>query len=166
VATLWLVGMMGSGKTTVAPLAAAALGVRWFDTDDEVAARTGRPAAEIVAEDETRFRAVERDVVATLAGEEAVVACGGGVVLDPTSVAVMKDTGVVMLLDVPIASLTVRVGEGAGRPLLADGPAEALARIAAARRSAYRAAADVVVDGTGAPEEVAARVVGAWASSS
>jgi len=165
VATLWLVGMMGSGKTTVARIVADTLGSRWFDTDDEVAARTGRPAGDVLAEDESRFRAIEREVVVALAGTDAVVACGGGVILDQDSVASMRAGGLVVWLDVPVATLASRVGDGSGRPLLADGPAEALERIAAARGALYREAADVVIEGTGAPEEVAGRVVEAWTSS-
>jgi len=165
VATLWLIGMMGSGKTTVAPLVADAIGMPWRDTDDEVAARAERPVAAMVADDEPGFRAIEREVVNDLAGEDMVVACGGGVVLDGSSVAAMREAGLVVLLDVPVDALAVRVGAGVRRPLLAEGTVVALERIAAARESLYRAAADVVVDGTGAPEAVARRVVEAWTSS-
>lgn len=157
---------MGSGKTTIAPLVAARLGVDWHDTDDEVAAMAGRPVADLVAADEVGFRRLERARVAALAEADAVVACGGGVVLDPTTVALMRSTGVVVLLTASPATLVERVGGGQGRPLLAGEPAGSLAGIAAARRGLYEAAADVVVDGAGSPDEVAARVVEAWTSSS
>ncbi len=165
VATLWLVGMMGSGKTTVAPVVASLLDLPCHDTDDLVAIRAGRPAADLVAADEPRFRAMEAAVVASLAGADAVVACGGGVVLDGGTVALMRESGVVVLLDAPREVLATRVAGGSGRPLLGDDPEEALARIARERDGRYRAAADAVVDGTGSPDEVARRVVEAWTSS-
>ncbi|HSM02667.1 MAG TPA: bifunctional shikimate kinase/3-dehydroquinate synthase [Acidimicrobiia bacterium] len=156
--TIWLTGMMGAGKSTVAPLVAARLNRESHDTDALVELRTGSTVEDLFAAGEARFRVEEAAAVQAVAGSWAVVACGGGVVLDADLVADMRRTGVVVWLRAPVEVLEARTF--ADRPLLA-GDSGALRRIAAEREGRYRAAADLVVDAVGAPEEVAARVVAA-----
>lgn len=163
--TLWLIGMMGVGKTAVAPLVAGRLGRAWTDTDAEVARAVGMPAADVLSESEERFRRAERRAVADLAGRPLVVACGGGVVLSEDSVASMRGAGTVVWLRAEPATLARRVGDGSGRPLLAAGVAPALARLDAVRRVRYAEAAHVVVDtDTRTLDEVAEEVERAWLS--
>lgn len=164
--TLWLIGMMGSGKTTVAALVGERLRRPVVDTDAVVAEQSGRSAGEWLVEDAAGFRAAEHHAVAAVAGAEVVVACGGGVVLDDASVATMRATGLVVWLEAPVEVLANRVGSGSGRPLLGADPAADLATIAAARRDRYRDAAHVAVAASGSPEDVAEEVMAAWASSS
>ncbi|HLE39742.1 MAG TPA: shikimate kinase [Acidimicrobiia bacterium] len=164
--TLWIVGMMGSGKTTVAGLVAAALGRPLVDTDETVVAATGRSIPDWFSADLDGFREAERAAVMAAAGRAVVVACGGGAVLDEGSVAAMRRSGLVVWLDVPVAALTERVGSGSGRPLLGEDPAHDLERIRTARLAAYRAAAHVTVPGTGGPGEMAEAVIAAWKISS
>jgi len=77
--TLWLVGMMGAGKSAVGRELARRLGRPFLDTDREIEAERGIAIAEIFArEGEAAFRAVEREMVERLAGRSAVVALGGG----------------------------------------------------------------------------------------
>ena len=75
--TLWLVGMMGSGKTTVAQIVAASLNRPCVDTDTAVVASTGRSIDDWFATDVTGFREAERTAVLAVAGDDIVVACGG-----------------------------------------------------------------------------------------
>lgn len=163
--TLWLIGMMGSGKSTVAALVAETLGMEMVDTDAEVEAATGRAVGDLFAEGEEGFRGHEREAVLGVAGRAAVVACGGGVVLDPTLVEVMRRTGLVVWLDAPVAVLAARVGDGEGRPLLGSRPEADLGAIVEGRRAFYGEAAHVVVDAAPAPEAVATEVVRAWSGS-
>lgn len=164
-ATLWLVGMMGSGKTTVGRIVAERLGLPFHDTDEDVEEASGRTVAELFADGEEGFRDAEAEVVRSLAGERTVVACGGGVVLDEDNVDVLRAGGLVVWLDAPVDVLMARVGEGAGRPLLEGDPAAELARIAAERRERYEAAAHVRVDAThDDPGETAEEVIAAWTS--
>lgn len=160
--TLWLVGMMGSGKSTVGPLVAVALGRSFVDLDLAIAARTGLEVAELVAGDEPSFREEEAAAVREAAGTDAVVATGGGVVLDDGNVAAMRASGVVVWLEAAADVLAVRLGDGAGRPLLGDDPRNALHRISRERADAYRSAAHRVVLAEGDPAEVAERVLEAW----
>lgn len=160
--TLWLIGMMGSGKTTVGRVVAQRLGADAIDIDAEVVIRSGRSIEEWFASDPQGFRSEERVAVLECAGRDAVVSCGGGVVLDDGVVATMRDTGLVVWLDAPIATLAARVGAGEGRPLLSG--EGSLAVIAEERAERYRTAAHVTVAAAGPPDEVAEAVIAAWTS--
>ena len=75
---LWLIGMMGSWKSTVGPLAAARLGMPYVDLDERVAASAGAAVADLFAsEGEEGFRRREGEALAALAGQGVVAACGG-----------------------------------------------------------------------------------------
>jgi len=157
-ARLLLIGMMGAGKTTVGRLAADRLGWPYLDSDLEVEAATGRTVAEIFAEEgESAFRAAEAEALASaLSVEPAVVSVAGGAVLEPANRTRIAQAGTVVWLRAEVATLACRVGDGAGRPLLAGDPAAALARLDAVRRPLYAELADAVVDVDGLdPEQVA-----------
>ncbi len=165
--TLWLVGMMGAGKTTVGSLVASRLGLQLADTDAAVEAEAQASVAAIFEnQGEARFRELESRAVMTAAGTDAVVACGGGVVLDAANRQRIRESGLVIWLDAPVEVLVERLAQGAGRPLLSGGePAERLAEIAAARSGAYAAAAHHrVVTAGRTPDEVAEEVVALWLS--
>lgn len=159
-ATLWLVGMMGSGKTTVGPLVAGRCELDFVDLDAEIERTRHKAIGELFASGE--FREAESAALRSVAGSGAVVACGGGVVLDGGNRRLMRDSGCVIWLQVSPAVLADRIGSGAGRPLLGDDPAADLVRIDAERVAAYEKSAHLRVDATGDPEDVAARVVESW----
>lgn len=163
--TLWLVGMMGAGKTTVGRLVAERLGRPFVDLDDEVAAQAGRSLPEIfAAEGESGFRVRETRALQEVAGREVVAACGGGVVIAPENVARLRSSGLVLWLDAGPAELVRRVGTGAGRPLL-ERPGD-LDRLAAERAGLYAGAAHHRIDTTGcAPAAVTEKVVELWKAS-
>jgi shikimate kinase len=154
--------MMGAGKTTVGRLLAAELGWPYADSDEAVEAATGRSVAELFEEGgEPSFRAAESAALSqALAGDgPGVVSVAGGAVLDPANRALLRRSGTVVWLRARPQTLAARLGEGAGRPLLAAGPAAALARLDEVRRPLYAEVADAVVDVDGLdPEEVAAAV--------
>jgi shikimate kinase len=152
---LVLIGLMGSGKSTVGRLVAERLRRPFVDTDALVEAEAGMSVAEVFArQGERAFRAAEAQAirhVSALRGQ--VVAVGGGAVVDTDNVLHLKATGDVVLLAAEPAELAARVvGEGVTvRPLLADsGDVEArLAALLAERAEAYRQAADVTLDTSG-----------------
>jgi len=147
---LVLIGLMGAGKSTVGERCASALDRPFVDTDRLVELHAGMTVAEIFStQGEPAFRALERTVVAdvTVAPEPLVIACGGGVALDPDNRRALRAHGVVVWLRADAHELGRRVGSGAGRPLLDGGaPAATLARLAALRVPAYEAAAHAIVD--------------------
>lgn len=144
-----LVGMMGVGKSTVGHALAQRLGCAYFDSDEQVLARTGRTVPELFAErGEAAFRAEEKQALAEAAtgAAPAVVSVAGGAVLDPENRAVIEAAGTVVWLRADVATLARHVGDGAGRPLLGDDPPAALARLYEQRRPLYAGLADIVVD--------------------
>ncbi len=166
---LWLIGMMGSGKSAVGSRVAAHFGVRFIDTDAEVSRRTGCSIAQLWGtRGEAAFRAMESAAVAQAAGgDAAVIATGGGVVLDPANVAAMRGSGTVVWLTAPPETLAARAGSGASRPLLADDPSPSrLALLLEERSSLYAAAADHVVEtGSVSLDDVAERIEELWIAS-
>jgi shikimate kinase len=160
--TIWLVGIMGSGKTTAGSLAAALLDVDYIDLDDEVSEAAGRSIADIWNEDgEEAFRRLESEALRRVAGTEAVVGTGGGAVLDKVSREVMGSSGVVVWLTAEPETLATRVERSDDRPLLSHGGdvVTRLKEIQAERHDAYSEAAHVRIDTTlMTPVEVAERV--------
>ena len=160
---LVLVGLMGAGKTTVGQRCAQLLGRAFVDTDELITATTGMTVAEIFAgQGEAHFRELERRAVADACAspEPLVIACGGGAVLDPANRTRLRDTGLVVWLQAPADVLSARVGNDTGRPLLRNGGATTLERLAVLRAPAYEDAADVVVDTAGRSiDEVANHVI-------
>lgn len=166
---LWLVGMMGSGKTTVGTLIAGASGVEFRDTDAEVERRAGMTIADLWAEGgEELFRSIEAEVVVDSARmESAVVATGGGAVTDPSTRSLISSSGTVVWLRAQPAELVDRLSGQAGRPLLdSTDDLEATLRDLAIRRSGnYRSLADHTVDVDGrTPEDLAAEIEALWKS--
>ncbi len=145
---IWLVGMMGSGKSTVGAALADCLGWSAIDTDAVVERRAGQRIAALWREQgEAAFRALEVGAIAEASGwpHPAVISVGGGAVLDPLNRARMAGSGSVVWLDAQVATLVARIGTGATRPALGDDPLSAVARVDAARRPHYRQLAHVVV---------------------
>jgi shikimate kinase len=144
-----LTGFMGSGKSEVGRRLARRLGRAFVDTDELIEARAGKSVASIFAEDgEAAFRRFEREAVveATRRGD-AVVALGGGAVLDPDNVAALRAAGIVICLTARPDTILTRVGRGLERPLLAGGdPRATITRLLVERKAAYDAAADWTVD--------------------
>ena len=144
-----LVGMMGSGKTTIGRLLAARLGRVFHDSDEEVVARAGMTVPAIFAlRGEAAFRAEERAVlaVAIASSTPGVIAVAGGAVLDPDSRRRIRRAGFVIWLRVSPHVLASRLGAGLGRPLLAHEPAAKLRLLEARRRPVYEAIADATLD--------------------
>ncbi len=147
---LVLVGLMGTGKTTVGKRLADILDRPFLDSDEMIEARTGRTVREIFAADgEAAFRAIETEVLrdALAAEQPAVIAGAGGVVLQAANRSLLRDAlGVVVWLRARPETLLERVKSGVHRPLLDQDPAGTLARMAHDREPLYREVADVIVD--------------------
>ena len=164
---LYLVGMMGSGKSTAGRHLAELLNYRFLDADQSIEQVAGRTIPELFASDgEAGFRQLETAVLNQIASwHSLVVATGGGVVTRPENWGQMQQ-GVVVWLDAPDALLLERLSaDPTPRPLLqATDPAARLAALMAERRPLYaQADLHVVQDGRG-PEQVAAQILDALPS--
>jgi shikimate kinase len=156
---VYLVGMPGSGKSTVGRELAGRYGVPFVDLDAEIERAEGMGVAAIFAErGEAAFRALEaQELVKASTEDPSVVACGGGVVLEPANRIALRNTGICVYLDVPLARLQERVRPAADRPLIRE-PGD-LERLLVEREPLYREFAAHVVDGSGTPGEVADAIV-------
>ncbi len=143
-----LVGLPGSGKTVVGRMLAKSLGKQFIDIDDEVKRISGHHPAEVLArQGESRLRELERDAVAVAVGSTgAVIATGGGTVVDPINRWRLMEHGVRVRLDAPIDQLAARLRADTtvARPLLGD-DLEAGLRRTAVQRAAIYAAVDAAV---------------------
>ena len=133
-----LVGMPGSGKTSVAERVALETGRKRLDTDEMVRELTGRDPADLIERDgEGAFRRIEEEVVRKVSGESGtVIATGGGAVLSGANRAALRRNGRVYWLDRPLADLPRE-----GRPLSKD-----LGRLYEERRPLYGETADARID--------------------
>lgn len=161
-----LVGLSGSGKSTIGPRLARRLDLLFVDTDRSVVARAGKSIDEIFSESgEPTFRAYEREAVReAVAGPRAVISTGAGAPIDATSCAALWEGNAVVWLDAPIDVLTARLGRSdrpgrERRPLLADDAATRLPALLEARRPVYEAAHIRVGTGAARPDVVVAEIL-------
>ena len=163
---LYLVGFMGTGKTTVGRAVAHRIGFKCVDSDHEIERRAGRPVAEIFAKDgEAAFRALERRFVEEgHAPDRLVVACGGGLVVQPGMLERLATKGVVVCLHASIETILARTARHSrSRPLLNVEDPDARARaLYAEREPIYRSAGTVILTDSRKMSEIAAHVVRVW----
>jgi len=161
-----LVGLSGTGKTSVAPMLSARLGWPAIDTDAEIERRESASVAELwSARGEAAFRRIESLVLAeALAGPgPVVVAAGGGVVLEEANRSLLARRAWVAWLKASPEALAARLGHPAGRPLLAGDLLEALRRLESQRQGLYRQVAQVELEVEDLdPEAVAEEVLKGW----
>ena len=154
--------MPGAGKTTVGDALARLMQWRFVDVDDVVGAHVGDVPAFIAANGIDAFREHEAAAIRSLDGaEDIVISVGGGAVLEPGEPRRARSDGASSCGCGPNSDTLLRnVGDGAGRPLLADGPEEVLQRLIEQRTQIYDDMADVVIDVDGLdPNEIAVEIV-------
>lgn len=164
---LVLIGLRGTGKTSVAAVLSGRLGWPSFDADTLIEARAGKSIKQIFAEDgEPAFRDLESQVVAELAArDEAVLALGGGAVVREENRAALAGRGKIAWLTASPETLWQRIEAdqltASRRPnLSAMGGINEIIDTLDARRAIYRACADLEVDTEGkTPAEVADAIV-------
>lgn len=158
--TIFLCGFMGCGKSTVGRLAAKKLGCGFYDTDDLIVEDQKMTIPEIFAQKgEPHFRKVEADIVRSMCGKPAVVACGGGAMLNPDSAKAAAEAGAVVFLDVPFEVCYERICGDSNRPIAASSTREELEKRYNDRRTVYAAHSTVRIDCSGSPIEVAEQIV-------
>jgi shikimate kinase/3-dehydroquinate synthase len=169
---LIITGFSGTGKSLVAVEVALRLNWDFLDTDDEIVKQTGKPIAEIFRQDgEDKFRELEREMIKKACQQrQAVIAIGGGAIVDPQNYELLAKTGLVVCLEAKPETIyerffreTARDPEAVVRPLLAvDNPLERIKQLKASRQP-YYAKADWTIHTDGLSiGEVAEEVIRAW----
>jgi 3-dehydroquinate synthase len=157
-----LVGLPGSGKSSVARALARRRGWRLADLDLAVEAHTGQPVSAVfAAEGEAGFRKREVEALQeALAGDRpVVVACGGGIVTTPEARRLLAEACTVVWLDGSDRELLTHLGTTTDRPLLVDDPPNRLAALRAARQPLYAEISQLRIDvSAGDVEDIADRV--------
>jgi shikimate kinase len=153
-----LVGLPGTGKTTVAQELSRVWGVEAVDTDELVSQAVGLAVPDYLrAFGETQFRQREFEALGTALKTDAVVSTGGGVVTLQEARHALA-TSVTYWLDCSDEDILVRVSDG-DRPLLGEDPAGSLALLRARRAPWYQEVSIARVDSSGTLDEVVARVL-------
>nr|WP_269144819.1 shikimate kinase [Nostoc sp. WHI] len=159
---LYLIGMMGVGKTTVGHLLAKDLGYRFVDTDNVIAQATGKSINELFAQvGEAGFRQLESDVLSQVcAFTKLTIATGGGIVLRRENWGYLHH-GLIVWLDAPVELLYSRLVEDTTRPLLQDADLKGRLRSLLEQRTPLYSQADlrITLQEGDTPEDVAKRVL-------
>jgi shikimate kinase/3-dehydroquinate synthase len=158
---IWLQGPSGAGKTTVGRQLARLRGWRFIDIDEAIELRDGRTIAAIFASDgEEHFRALEREMILSVATEPAdtVIALGAGALHDPRVRGAIMTSGIRLFLDPAPDEALRRLADDRSRPMLAHADrAAAWKQLHAARLPLYRDA-DIIISGHGDVADIAAAI--------
>jgi len=159
---IYLIGMMGTGKTTVGQVLAKELGYRFFDTDVLIERVAQKSINELFAEEgETFFRNLESQVLGEVSVcTRSVMATGGGVVLRPVNWSYLRH-GLIIWLDAPISLLIERLAKDNTRPLLKmDNLSLKLETLLAERKSLYQEAdLQIAIAKDENPEQIVSKIL-------
>jgi shikimate kinase/nucleoside-diphosphate-sugar epimerase len=142
-----LIGLMGSGKTTVGRIVAQMIGFQFVDTDAMIVETAGKTIPEIFAsEGEAGFRLRESAALRSLLGKRGcVIATGGGIITQPRNLPILRHLGYIVWLDADPERLARRTAMNSNRPLLAgeEDPKAKLERLLTERKPIYKSLADL-----------------------
>lgn len=159
---LYLIGMMGVGKTTVGRLLAQELGYGFLDTDDVIVKAAGKSINDIFADEgEVTFRQLESNVLAQVcAYTKLTIATGGGIVVRQENWSYLHH-GLIVWLDCSVETIFNRLLEDTTRPLLQDSDLEGKLRSLLEQRQPLYSQADLHISITQeqTPEEIVARIL-------
>jgi len=160
---IFIVGPMGSGKSTVGKIISDELFLNFFDTDDEIEARTGASIDWIFdLEGEDGFRKRESEMLEEMVKKNSIVlSTGGGIILSKLNRELLSSRGTVFYLSTPISTQVDRTSKDKDRPLLKNGDAaEILAKLHDERKVFYEEVSDHIIDTENkSSQEVASEII-------
>lgn len=162
---LYLVGFMGTGKTTVGRAVAHKINFQALDSDHEIERLQGKTIPDIFAQDgEAAFRVMEREFIERgHPASRTLVACGGGLVVQPGMLALLKSKGVVVCLHASLETILARTARQRNRPLLAvENPEERIRTLYAAREPIYKQSGTVILTDSRPLHDIVSHVMRAW----
>jgi shikimate kinase len=157
---IYLIGMMGSGKSTVGKTLSEKMHKPFVDLDSEIEKAAGKSISEIFDIDgEEQFRKMETKQLKQYS--ESIVACGGGIVLKDENREFINENGIAILLLATMGELTQRLSNSGNRPLLADdNTEEALTKLWMERQIDYLETANFTIETDGEnPEELTEKIL-------
>ena len=159
---IYIVGFMGTGKSTVGKILSSKLKMQFVETDDVIEKKENMRITDIFSKKgEKYFRAIEKEVLKEIsARDNLIVSCGGGLVIDENNVSIMKNTGVVVCLKADEKTIYERVKKDKSRPLLnVSDPVRRIRELLKSRAPFYDRA-DIFIDTADiSPIGVAAKIV-------
>jgi len=160
---IFIVGPMGSGKSTVGKIISDELFLNFFDTDDEIESRTGASIDWIFdLEGEEGFRKRESSILEEMVKQNSIVlSTGGGIILSDSNREMLSSRGTVFYLSTPISVQIDRTSKDKDRPLLKNGdPEEILTRLQKERKDLYESVSDHVIETENkSSQEVASEII-------
>ena len=162
---LYLVGFMGTGKTTIGRAAAQRLGFAMLDSDHEIERAQAKTIADIFAQEgEPAFRRLERAYIENgHPPSRSVISCGGGLVVQPGMLELLQSKGVVICLHASIETILARTGRHQHRPLLnVEDPDARVRTLYAQREPIYKRAGTVILTDSRPMNDIVAHVIRAW----
>lgn len=159
---IYLIGFMGTGKSTVSTCLAKQLGYEEIDTDAQIVEHCQRSIAEIFAtQGEQKFRDMETELLQKLCKEKnKIISCGGGMALRKENVALMRQNGTVVLLTAQPETILSRVKNDNGRPILNENMSvEYIGELLGQRLPYYEEAGELMVATDGRlPDDIAEEI--------
>ncbi|MCL2753452.1 MAG: shikimate kinase [Defluviitaleaceae bacterium] len=142
-----LIGMMGAGKTTIGKLLSKTLNMGFFDMDAEIEREQDIPIVQIFEKfGEEHFRVLENNLCKKILQMNGVViSTGGGVVLNPENISIIRQTSIAIYLHATPQSIYSRLLRDNSRPLLAGGQLLHIEEILKNRQHLYKGAADITI---------------------
>ena len=160
---IFIVGPMGSGKSTVGKIISDELFMNFFDTDEEIETRTGASIDWIFdLEGEEGFRKRESSILEEMVKQNSIVlSTGGGIILSDSNREMLSSRGTVFYLSTPISVQIERTSKDKDRPLLKNGdPEEILTRLQKERKDLYESVSDHIIETENkSSQEVASEII-------
>ena len=160
---IFIVGPMGSGKSTVGKIISDELFLDFFDTDDEIEKRTGASIDWIFdLEGESGFRKRESEMLDEMVKKNSIVLSpGGGIVLESSNRELLSSRGTVFYLSTPISVQVERTAKDKDRPLLKNGdPEKILSKLHDERKEFYKSVSDHIIETENkSSQEVASEII-------
>lgn len=162
--SIFLIGFMGAGKSTIARALQRELGFPLIEMDERIVKEQGMSINDIFAQyGEDHFRDIESQLIVDIGKEEpSIVSCGGGVVVRPQNTQNMKEIGRIVFLKVTPETIYERVKNSTDRPILnGHMNVEYIAELMEKRRALYEAAADIMIQTDGKTrEQICEEIIG------